>query len=332
MSVGRQLVLLSVVAPVYQEEATIERFCTAVAEALSGLPYELILVDDGSTDGTAEKLKALAAGDARIKLVLLSRNFGHQSAISAGLDHVSGNVAVTLDSDLQDPPGLIPELVERWRAGADVVYAVRRRRDGESRFKLSSARWFYRLFQWLTSVSLENNTGDFRLLDRRPLEALNSMHERSRFLRGMSVWVGFTQDSVAYDRDPRYAGETKFTFARMVRFSLDAITSFSYRPLQLATLLGFLISTVAFIAIPVVIVLKITGNYLYGFSTVEITMLLLGGIQLITIGMIGEYVGRIFDEVKGRPLYLVRSRQNFTPGAGPTSAYEDAAAGFDAER
>jgi glycosyltransferase involved in cell wall biosynthesis len=317
---------------VYQEEATIERFCAAVSEALAGVPYELVLVDDGSTDQTPAKLQQLAAADHRIKLVLLSRNFGHQAALTAGLDHAGGNVAVTLDSDLQDPPGMIPTLLERWRAGADVVYAVRRRRVGESRFKLGTARLFYRLFRSLSSVELEPNSGDFRLLDRRALDALLSMGERSRFLRGMSIWVGFTQDSVPYDRDARYAGETKFTLGRMLRFSLDAIASFSYRPLQLATALGFVISAVAFVAIPVVIVLKLTGDYLYGFSTVEITMLLLGGIQLITIGMIGEYVGRIFDEVKGRPLYLVRSRHNFDGSGGPTSTYEEEAADFDAER
>jgi dolichol-phosphate mannosyltransferase len=332
VSVGRELALLSVVAPVYQEEATIDRFCAAVADALAGVPYELVLVDDGSTDQTAAKLEQLAATDDRIKLVLLSRNFGHQAAITAGLDHASGNVAVMLDSDLQDPPSLIPALLERWRAGSDVVYAVRRGRAGESRFKLRTANLFYRLFRSLTSVQLEPNSGDFRLLDRRALDALLSMGERSRFLRGMSIWVGFTQDSVAYDRDPRYAGETKFTFSRMLRFSLDAIASFSYRPLQLATALGFVISGFAFIAIPVVIGLKLAGDYLHGFSTVEITMLLLGGIQLITIGMIGEYVGRIFDEVKGRPLYLVRSRHNFDGAGGPASSYENEAADFDAER
>ncbi|HWE59041.1 MAG TPA: glycosyltransferase family 2 protein [Solirubrobacteraceae bacterium] len=332
MSVGRELALLSVVAPVYQEEATIDRFCTAVADALSGVPYELILVDDGSTDQTPAKLAQLAGDDRRIKVVLLSRNFGHQAALTAGLDHAGGNVAVTLDSDLQDPPSLIPKLLERWRAGADVVYAVRHARAGESRFKLRTAKLFYRLFRSLASVDLQPNSGDFRLLDRRVLDALLSMGERSRFLRGMSIWVGFTQDSVAYDRDARYAGTTKFTVGRMLRFSLDAIASFSYRPLQLATALGFLISVVAFVAIPVVIVLKLAGDYLYGFSTVEITILLLGGIQLITIGMIGEYVGRIFDEVKGRPLYLVRSSQNFDSGGGPTATYEQEATDFDAER
>ena len=332
MSLGRELALLSVVAPVYQEEATIERFCATVAEALTRIPYELILVDDGSTDATPAKLTRLAAADSRIKLVLLSRNFGHQAALTAGLDHASGNVTVTLDSDLQDPPSLIHELLARWRDGADVVYAVRRHRDGESGFKLRTAHAFYRLFHSLASIRLEDNTGDFRLLDRGALEALLSMRERSRFLRGMSIWVGFNQASVPYDRDARYAGETKFTPGRMLRFSLDAIASFSYRPLQLATALGFVISGIAFLAIPLVIVLKLTGHYLHGFSTVEITMLLLGGIQLITIGLIGEYVGRIFDEVKGRPLYLVRSRRNFGEGAGPTSGYEAAAADFDAER
>jgi dolichol-phosphate mannosyltransferase len=332
VSVSRELALLSVVAPVYQEEATIDRFCTAVADALSGIPYELILVDDGSTDQTPARLAQLAGEDRRIKVVLLSRNFGHQAALTAGLDHAGGNVAVTLDSDLQDPPSLIPKLLERWRAGADVVYAVRRARAGESRFKLRTAKLFYRLFRLLASVDLQPNSGDYRLLDRRVLDALLSMGERSRFLRGMSIWVGFTQDSVAYDRDARYAGTTKFTVGRMLRFSLDAIASFSYRPLQLATALGFLISVVAFVAIPVVIVLKLAGDYLYGFSTVEITILLLGGIQLITIGMIGEYVGRIFDEVKGRPLYLVRSSQNFDAGGGPTSTYEQEATDFDAER
>ncbi len=318
MSDSRELALLSVVAPVYNEEATIDRFCAAVAQALMELPYELILIDDGSSDGTAEKLAQLAAADDRIKVILLSRNFGHQAALTAGLDRASGDATVTLDSDLQDPPSLIPTLLERWQAGADVVYAIRRHRDGESHFKLGTASAFYSLFAALTSVSLPANTGDFRLLDRRALNALMSMRERARFLRGMSVWVGFTQDSVLYDRDARYAGRTKFTLMRMLRFSLDAIASFSYRPLQLATLLGFTISSIAFLAVPLVIALKLTGHYLSGFSTVEITMLLLGGIQLITIGLIGEYVGRIFDEVKGRPLYLVRSASNFSDsGPGP---------------
>jgi dolichol-phosphate mannosyltransferase len=201
-------------------------------------------------------------------------------------------------------------MLDHWKSGCDVVYAVRQEREGESRFKLSTARWFYKLFDRLAQVELQHNSGDFRLLDRRALDALLSMRERNRFLRGMTVWVGYTQAAVPYKRDPRYAGETKYTVAKMVRFSLDAISSFSHRPLQLATLLGFAISTISFIAIPVVIVLRILGSYLPGFSSITIAVLLLGGIQLIAIGIIGEYVGRIYDEVKGRPLYLVRARRN----------------------
>jgi polyisoprenyl-phosphate glycosyltransferase len=308
----REVQLLTVVAPVYDEAATIREFHERVSAALPETPFELVIVDDGSKDRSAEVLEKLAAEDPRVRVVFLSRNFGHQTALTAGLDHASGNVIVMLDADLQDPPELIGAMLDSWRAGSDVVYAVRRQREGESSFKLATARWFYRLFDWLASVHLTQNSGDFRLLDRRALDAILSMRERNRFLRGMTVWVGFTQTAVPYDRDARFAGQTKFTPARMLRFSLDAISSFSNRPLQLASLLGFLISALALIAIPVVIGLKIAGSYLPGFTTVQVTLLLLGGIQLISIGIIGEYVGRIYDEVKGRPLYLVRARSNFT--------------------
>jgi dolichol-phosphate mannosyltransferase len=307
---GRSLSLLSVVAPVYNEEATIDEFYGRVCACLEGLPFELVLVDDGSRDGSAGALERLADNDPRVRLVFLSRNFGHQTALTAGLDHARGDAVVMLDADLQDPPELIPTMLDRWRAGCDVVYAVREQRDGESRFKLSTAKWFYRLFDKLAQVELQQNSGDFRLLDRRALDALLSMRERNRFLRGMTVWVGYTQAAVSYKRDPRYAGETKYTLAKMVRFSLDAISSFSDRPLQLATLLGFAISTLAFIAIPIVVLLRILGSYLPGFSSITILVLLLGGIQLIAIGIIGEYVGRIYDEVKGRPLYIVKARRN----------------------
>jgi glycosyltransferase involved in cell wall biosynthesis len=308
----RALGLLSVVAPVFNEEALIDEFYARVCSALDGIEFELVLVDDGSTDGCPAAMEALAAGDPRVHIVYLSRNFGHQTALTAGLDHAHGDAVVMLDADLQDPPELIPRMLDHWRAGCDVVYAVREQRDGESRFKLATARWFYSLFDKLAQVELDHNSGDFRLLDRRALSALLSMRERNRFLRGMTVWVGYTQAAVPYRRDPRYAGETKYTVGKMLRFSLDAISSFSHRPLQLATLLGFLFSTLAFVAIPVVIVLRILGSYLPGFGAITITVLLLGGIQLISIGIIGEYVGRIYDEVKGRPLYLVRATRNFT--------------------
>jgi polyisoprenyl-phosphate glycosyltransferase len=306
----RTLSLLSVVAPVFNEDALVDEFYRRVCGALAHLPFELVLVDDGSTDGTALALERLADADPRVRVVSLSRNFGHQTALTAGLDHASGNAVVMLDADLQDPPELITTMLDHWRAGCDVVYAVRRARAGESRFKLTTAHWFYALFDHLAQIDLRRDSGDFRLLDRRALEALLSMRERNRFLRGMTVWVGFTQAAVPYARDARYAGTTKYSLGRMLRFSADAILSFSDRPLQLATLLGLLISTLAFVAIPVVIVLRVLGQYLPGFGTLTIAVLLLGGIQLISIGIIGEYVGRIYDEVKGRPLYLVRSRRN----------------------
>jgi glycosyltransferase involved in cell wall biosynthesis len=306
----RELSLVSVVAPVYNEEATIDEFYSRVCGALPGIPFELVLVDDGSSDGSPMALERIAAADPRVRVVYLSRNFGHQTALTAGLDHARGDAVVMLDADLQDPPELITTMLDHWRAGCDVVYAVREQRQGESAFKLTTARWFYALFDKLAQVELQHNSGDFRLLDRRPLDALLSMRERNRFLRGMTVWVGYTQAAVPYRRDPRYAGETKYTLPKMLRFSLDAISSFSHRPLQLATLLGFLISTLAFIAIPVVVVLRLMGSYLPGFGAITILILLLGGIELIAIGIIGEYVGRIYDEVKGRPLYLVRARRN----------------------
>jgi polyisoprenyl-phosphate glycosyltransferase len=318
--------LVSVVAPVYNEEEAIEEFHTRVCTALKGLRFELVLVDDGSTDGSPMMLQRLADSDPRVRVVQLSRNFGHQTALTAGLDHAGGDAVVMLDADLQDPPELIPKMLDHWRAGCDVVYAVREYRAGESRFKLSTARWFYALFDKLAQVELQHNSGDFRLLDRRALDALLSMRERNRFLRGMTVWVGYTQAAVPYERDPRYAGETKYTLSKMLRFSLDAISSFSHRPLQLATLLGFMISTLAFIAIPVVVVLRLLGSYLPGFSALTIVVLLLGGIELIAIGIIGEYVGRIYDEVKGRPLYLVRARYNLPDTEAPARPrYDDSA-------
>ena len=217
-----------------------------------------------------------------------------------------------LDADLQDPPELIGEMLARWRQGADVVYAVRRTRAGETPAKLATARWFYRLFSRLTKISLEQNAGDYRLLDRRALAALSSMRERNRFLRGMTAWVGFEQSAVYYDRDPRRAGETKYTLRRMIRFSLDAISSFSHVPLQAATVLGFIFSGIAFLGIPVAIGFRIAGEFVPGITTVLLAVLLLGGIQLITVGLIGEYLGRVYDEVKQRPLYVVRDRINLS--------------------
>jgi polyisoprenyl-phosphate glycosyltransferase len=311
----RRLDLLSVVAPLHDEEDTVRELCRRIDAALAGVPFELILVDDASTDSTPEILDSLADEDPRVRVLHLSRNFGHQAALTAGLEHARGDAVAMLDGDLQDPPELLPTMLGHWRSGSDVVSAVRTHRAGESRFKLTTARWFYRLLAKLSDLDLTLDAGDFRLLDRRALDALLSMRERNRFIRGMSAWVGYTQTSVPYERDARHAGETKFTVRKMMRFSLDAITSFSLRPLQLATVLGFLLSFVALLTIPLVIGLRLAGETIPGFATVLCIVLLLGGIQLITIGIIGEYVGRIYDEVKGRPLYLVSSSRNLGPGA-----------------
>ena len=302
--------LLSVVAPLHDEEDMVEAFHARTVVALDGLEFELVLVDDGSGDGTGARLHALAATDERVKLITLSRNFGHQAAISAGLEHARGDVVVMIDADLQDPPELIPEMIDAWRRGADVVYAVRANRAGETRFKLVTARWFYRLFARIARIDLAADSGDFRLMDRAPLDALLAMPERSRFLRGMTVWVGFTQTALPYERAARAEGSSKFTLARMIRLAFDAITSFSHAPLQAATLLGFVFSLLAFIAIPLTVVARYANIYERGVPTTIVIVLLLGGIQLITVGIIGEYVGRIYDEVKHRPLYVVRERVN----------------------
>ena len=307
--------LLSVVTPMHNEEGNARALYERVVAAAGDVPFELVIADDGSRDGTARILEELAAADERVKVISLSRNFGHQAALTAGLDHATGDVVVMLDSDLQDPPEVIPEMVQRWREGSDVVYAVRQSRAGETRFKLLTAKWFYRLFQRLSQIEVPLDAGDFRLMDRRALDALLAMPERNRFLRGMTVWVGFTQTAVAYERASRSAGDTKYTLHRMLRFALDATTSFSHAPLQLATLLGFFISALALITIPLVILARLNNVFVPGISSTLVAVLLLGGIQLITVGIIGEYVGRIYDEVKHRPLYVVRSRRNISEDA-----------------
>ena len=300
--------VFSVVAPVYNEEETIPVFyarLTAVLERL-GEPYEIVLVNDGSRDGSYAAMCELNARDPHVKVVDFSRNFGHQVAISAGLDHARGNAVVIIDSDLQDPPEVIRELIDRWRAGAEVVYAQRRSRVGETRFKLLTAAAFYRLIARLTSVDIPRDTGDFRLLDRKVVDTLVRMRERHRFMRGLSVWVGFRQEAVRYDRAERFAGETKYPLRKMIKFSLDAITSFSHVPLQLATTLGFVIAGISFLGIIVAAIVRLFNGGIVGQGTTISVALLLGGIQLIFLGVIGEYLGRIYDEVRARPLYIAR--------------------------
>jgi dolichol-phosphate mannosyltransferase len=307
---SREPELLSVVAPMYEEEETVGPFTERVAAALGQINYELILVNDGSKDGTRDAMAAAAARDPRVKVVSLARNFGHQPALTAGLEHARGDAIVMLDGDLQDPPEVIPLMLDKWREGIDVVYAVREQRLGETAFKRVTAKGFYKTFRRLTGLELAVESGDFRLMDRRALDALLKMPERNRFLRGMTVWIGFSQIAVPFVRQERHAGVTKYPLRKMLRFSFDAITSFSSRPLQWATFLGFLFSVVAFLAIPLTVIARYANIFERGVPTTIIIVLLLGGIQLITLGIIGEYIGRIYDEVKHRPLYVVGERIN----------------------
>jgi glycosyltransferase involved in cell wall biosynthesis len=297
----------SVVAPIYNEEETLPHFyqrMIAVMEEL-GEPFELILINDGSRDRSYEILKGLHEQDQRVRVIDFSRNFGHQIAISAGLDYAQGQAIVIIDSDLQDPPEVIPRLIERWQAGAEVVYAQRATRAGETKFKLFTASAFYHLIERITSVKIPRNVGDFRLMDRRVVDALVSMREHHRFMRGLSAWVGFQQEAVRYDRHERFAGSTKYPIAKMLRFSMDAITSFSHLPLQLATTCGFILAAISLIGIIIAAFLRLFTGAIVGQASTLILVLFLGGIQLIFLGIIGEYLGRIYDEVRARPLYIV---------------------------
>lgn len=302
-------VTFSVVVPVYNEVESLPELYRRVKAVMDGLgkTWELVLVDDGSTDGSTEVMRQLAQADERVRPVIFARNFGHQIAVTAGLDYARGQAIIIIDADLQDPPEVIPQLVERWREGYEVVYAVRAEREGETWFKKWTAALFYRLIYRITDVKIPLDTGDFRLLDRRVVDVLRSMRERHRFLRGMAAWVGFRQIGVEYRRAARFAGETKYPFRKMLRLALNAITGFSYFPLQLATLFGFISAGLAIFSIPIVIILRMTGWQAFqGQATTLIAVLFLGGVQLISLGILGEYIGRIYDEVKGRPLYVVR--------------------------
>ena len=311
-SVEREPVL-SIVVPVMNEAgnipALLERIF-GIARRLPGAPqFEVILVNDGSSDNTAQAIRDEMRTRPGIVLVNLSRNFGHQLAATAGLDIARGAAVVLMDGDLQDPPELIEQFVQKWREGYDVVYAVRRTRKGESPFKLLTARLFYRAIKRLTNVSTPVDTGDFRLMSRRVVDALKRSRERHRFLRGMVSWAGYNQTGIEYDRDERTSGETKYPFKKMLRFALDGITSFSDVPLRFASYLGFTVSSAAFIYALVIIFAKAlrigTPEYTRGWASTMVVILFLGGVQLIGIGILGEYLGRIYDEVKGRPLYLI---------------------------
>ncbi len=302
-------VTISIVAPVFNEVEILPELHRRVSEVMESLgeTWELVLVDDGSQDGSTGVIRELAKEDKHLRPVIFARNFGHQIAITAGLDYARGQAVVIMDADLQDPPEVIPELVREWRQGFEVVHAVRSYREGESFFKKVTAALFYRVINRITDVDIPLDAGDFRLLDRKAVNVINCMRERHRFPRGMAAWIGFRQTSVPYRRAARLAGETKYPFNKMLRLALNAVTSFSYFPLQIATYLGFACAGISAVAIPVVIILRLAGSQAFrGQATTLIAVLFLGGVQLISLGILGEYVGRLYDEVKGRPLYIVR--------------------------
>ncbi len=309
--------VLSVVAPCFNEEGVLHELYRRISAVLDGAgeSWELVLVNDGSRDRTPEIMRELRAADPRVKVVDFARNFGHQIAVTAGMNYAQGDSVVLIDADLQDPPELILEMLAKWREGYEVVYAIRAERKGETWFKEFTAKAFYRIIYKITDIDIPMDTGDFRLMDRKVVEALKTMKEKHRFLRGMSVWVGFRQTGVKYVRAERYAGETKYPLKKMLKFAMDGITSFSYFPLQLATYIGFISAALAVLGIIVTVILRLSGSHaFFGQATTLVSVLFLGGVQLICLGILGEYLGRIYDEVKGRPLYIVREALGFGEG------------------
>ena len=304
----------SIVAPVYNEEGNIQPLYERISTVMNstGEPWELVVVNDGSRDGSLAQIESYAARDPRVKIVNFARNFGHQTAVTAGIDYAAGEAVILIDADLQDPPELILEMIERWKAGYEVVYAVREQRKGESWFKLLSAKIFYRVIYRITDVEIPVDTGDFRLMDRKVVDVLKQMREHNRFIRGMTSWVGFKQTPVSYVREERHWGVTKYPFKKMISFALDAITGFSYFPLQIMVYVAAVLGFLALLAIPIVAILRLAvgPDFFGGQATTIILLLLLSSFQLFFLFILGQYVARIYDEVRGRPLYVVASTNN----------------------
>lgn len=303
--------LLSVVVPVFNESQVIGAFYARATTALSAIPgfdYEIIFVNDGSRDDSQEQLNELVARDSHVRVIKFSRNFGHQIAISAGIDHALGDCVAVIDADLQDPPEVIRDMTEKWKEGFDVVYGVRKKRKGESRMKLITAALYYRLLKNMVKIDIPVDVGDFRLMSRRATDELKKLREKDRFVRGLVSWIGFKQTGVEYERDSRFAGETKYPYRKMLKFALDGVTSFSTLPLKLATWLGYIASLFAFAYLAYVFGQRAFGYTVQGWATTMVGMLFLGGVQLICLGIIGEYLGRIFNEIKPRPMYVVEER------------------------
>ncbi|MEK4518704.1 glycosyltransferase family 2 protein [Paenibacillus sp. FSL H8-0122] len=319
----------SIIIPMFNEEAVIQETYRRIKKVMgiTGEPYELIFVNDGSTDNCAQMIEEYSYWDESVKLIDLSRNFGHQVAITAGMDYALGDAVVIIDADLQDPPELIPEMIAEWKQGYQVVYAKRIKRNGESLFKKWSASLFYRVLRYSTDISIPVDTGDFRLMDRRVCDELKRLPEKNRFVRGLVSWVGFRQKAIEYEREERLAGETKYPFRRMLKLSLDGITSFSYKPLKLAGVLGALLSVSGFLYLMYVLYLALfTDAAVKGWASMIGITLTFNGFVLLMLGILGEYVGRIYDESKGRPLYIV---QEFYSGRPQQSAQEQRVASLN---
>jgi glycosyltransferase involved in cell wall biosynthesis len=314
---------LTVVVPAYNEAEVLSEFHARLFLVMQGLneTWEVIFVNDGSRDGTLSVLESLHRADPHVVVLSLSRNFGKEIAITAGIDHAAGQVVIVIDADLQDPPEIIPDLVAGWREGFDTVYARRRRRDGETWLKKATANAFYRLMQYMGGVHLPPNTGDFRLISRRVVDALRQLREQHRFMKGLFAWVGFPAKEVLYDRAPRHAGQTKWNYWKLWNFAIEGITSFTVMPLTLATYFGLMIAVLAGIYMAVLVVRTILyGNPVAGYPSLMAVVLFLGGAQLFTLGIIGEYLGRIFNETKSRPLYFVERHLGAATAASSPSA------------
>jgi dolichol-phosphate mannosyltransferase len=308
--------VISVVVPLYNEELVVLESYKRLKEVMESLhePYEMIFVNDGSRDATPVILRRICEADYTVHLIDFSRNFGHQTAISAGMDYATGDAVVVIDADLQDPPEVIPEMIAKWREGYDVVYGKRAERKGETIFKRVTSAVFYRVLKSLSDVEIPVDAGDFRLIDRKVCEALKLVKERNRYIRGIISWLGFRQTGVEYVRDKRFAGETKYPLKKMLRFAFDGITSFSIKPLKLSSYVGGVVSFAGFAYLLVVIFLKLfTDHTVEGWASVMAVSLFFNGVVLMMLGIIGEYIGRIYDEAKGRPLYVVREILNFSP-------------------